>query len=95
MNEKKIGDLINTILFSSLIVSLIMTILLPFISFSNQIYPDFIYGISLYNTNKSLELAVYKSLLLVGSIVSLLFGIKINNTPIKIIRQNYLTYIIF
>ena len=80
MNEKKIGDLINTILFSSLIVSLIMTILLPFISFSNQIYPDFIYGISLYNTNKSLELAVYKSLLLVGSIISLLFGIKINNT---------------
>lgn len=83
MNEKKIGDLINTILFSSLIVSLIMTILLPFISFSNQIYPDFIYGISLYNTNKSLELAVYKSLLLVGSIVSLLFGIKINHTPHK------------
>ena len=83
MNEKKIGDLINTILFSSLIVSLIMRILLPFISFSNQIYPDFIYGISLYNTNKSLELAIYKSLLLVGSIVSLLFGIKINNTPHK------------
>ena len=82
-DKKKIGNLIDTILFSSLVVSLIMTILLPFISFTSQNYPDFIYGISLYNTNKSLELAIYKSLLLVGSIVSLMFGIKFNNKPIE------------
>lgn len=94
MNNKKVGNLNNIILISSLLVAFIMTAILPFISFTNQNYPDIIYGISLYGTNKSLELLIYKSLLFIGCFISLIFGIKINKQNLKNTRPKlpYLYY---